>query len=110
MGKKIFLYVINVIIFALLILLFISFWASGEILTGFIACAALEFLFLFGSIIVYHLSIISDVMTRQNERAEKTGSSAKTERKIKFIRIPQKKVTAVRGKLSRTAEMFYNLF
>ena len=29
-GKKIFLYVVNIVIFALLILLFISFWASGN--------------------------------------------------------------------------------
>ena len=80
-GKKIFLYVVNIVIFALLILLFISFWASGEILTGFIACAALEFLFLFGSIIVYHLSIISDVMTKQNERAEKDRQQRENESK-----------------------------
>lgn len=80
-GKKIILYVVNIVIFALLILLFISFWASGEILTGFIACAALEFLFLFGSIIVYHLSIISDVMTKQNERAEKDRQQRENESK-----------------------------
>ena len=41
---------------------------------------------------------------------KKTGSSAKMKVKIEFIRIPQKKVTAVRGKLSRIAVMFYNLF
>lgn len=80
-GKKIFLYVVNIVIFALLILLFISFWASGEFLTGVIACVALEFMFLFGSIIVYHLSIISDVMTRQNERAEKDRQQRENERK-----------------------------
>ena len=69
--KKLLLYVFNIAVPILLIGLFFFFWAMQEMLLGVIACLLLELVFLFGSIIAYHISIISAVMSKQNERAEK---------------------------------------
>lgn len=69
-GKKIFLYAINIVVFCILVGVWLIFAAAGEFYLTTFFCLLLEFLFLFGSIMIYHMSIISGVMKKQDERTE----------------------------------------